>query len=119
MSLSVASNWFWDFWYWLRNPLPGRSTGVNTVNLRISVLVFSNVFHLGWNLYWIFRLHVRYFFIPELKGLSSEQVDVLYRQSLVIGSAAYHTQMIAQSETFNNHLQEKAIRHATDKGDGV
>ena len=59
---------------------------------------------MGWNLCWMLRLYVsfvflslspksvsscffnsnvfiRYFFIPETKGLSLEQIDLLYRES--------------------------------------
>jgi sugar porter (SP) family MFS transporter len=117
MSLSVASNWLWNFGIGYATPylVDASSFGVNGVkaaNLGVKVFFIWGGTCVGCFIF-------TYFFIPELKGLSLEQVDLLYRESSIIGSAAYNKQMIAQNETFTNHLQEKTTHQATEKEDSV
>jgi SP family sugar:H+ symporter-like MFS transporter len=38
--------------------------------------------------------------VPETKGLSLEQVDLLYRESSIIKSNAYRKSMLERDETF-------------------
>jgi len=58
MSLSVASNWIWNFGIGYATPylVNASSTGLNGIKAaNLGVKVF---FHLGWNLYWMLHLYV-------------------------------------------------------------
>jgi MFS transporter, SP family, sugar:H+ symporter len=44
-----------------------------------------------------------FFFIAETKGLSLEQIDLLYRESSIIGSNKYRQKMLADNETYAHH----------------
>jgi sugar porter (SP) family MFS transporter len=118
MSLAVASNWLWNFGIGFATPyLVGpSSTGINavkTANLGVKVFFIWGATCLGCFLF-------TYFFIPETKGLSLEQIDLLYRESSIIGSAAYNKKMTAQNETFTSHLEEqKAVQIHDSKEESV
>jgi len=75
MSLSVASNWLWNFGIGYATPylVDASSFGVNGVkaaNLGVKVFFIWGGTCVGCFIF-------TYFFIPELKGLSLEQVDLL------------------------------------------
>lgn len=59
-----------------------------------------------------------WFFIPETKGLSLEQVDLLYQNSSIIGSNKYRRQLISEGENHpdiqrqRSHLGEQTHPHA-------
>jgi len=98
MSLSVASNWLWNFGIgyatpYLVNPTTTGVNGVKAANLGVKVFFIWGSTCLGC-------LVFTYFFIPELKGLSLEQIDLLYRESSVINSDKYRRKMLAENETF-------------------
>lgn len=42
--------------------------------------------------------------IPETKGLSLEQIDLLYRESTIIGSNKYRERMLTHNQTFTTHI---------------
>ncbi|KJA21011.1 hypothetical protein HYPSUDRAFT_42596 [Hypholoma sublateritium FD-334 SS-4] len=101
MSLSVASNWLWNFGIGYATPyLVDKTTfgvnGVKAANLGVKVFFI-------WGGTCVGCLVFTYFFIPETKGLSLEQIDLLYRESSIIGSNEYRKKIIAENETFVNH----------------
>jgi len=106
MSLSVASNWLWNFGIGYATPylVDQSTTGVNGVkaaNLGVKVFFI-------WGGTCVGCLIFTYFFIPETKGLSLEQIDLLYRESSIIGSDAYRRKILAENETFvNTYVSEK------------
>ncbi|KAJ7755166.1 monosaccharide importer [Mycena metata] len=94
MSLAVASNWLWNFGIGYATPyLPN---GVATAGLHVKVFFIWGSTCLGCLIF-------TWFFIPETKGLSLEQIDLLYKESTITGSEKYRKQMIAQNETHAHH----------------
>ena len=97
MSLAVASNWLWNFGIGYATPylVNPSTTGVNAVkaaNLGVKVFFI-------WGSTCVGCLFFTYFFIPETKGLSLEQIDLLYRESSVIGSESYRKKLLAENES--------------------
>jgi sugar porter (SP) family MFS transporter len=89
MSLSVASNWLWNFGIgyatpYLVNVAPG-SAGLQ-----------SKVFFIWGSTCaccWVFT----YFCVPETKGLSLEQIDIMYQHTTPVRSLEYRRQLIANN----------------------
>jgi len=89
MSLSVASNWLWNWAIayatpYLVNVAPG-SAGLE-----------SKVFFIWGSTCaccWIFT----YFCVPETKGLSLEQIDIMYQNTTPINSLAYRRRLLAEN----------------------
>ncbi|KAG6874876.1 hypothetical protein C0992_006125, partial [Termitomyces sp. T32_za158] len=120
MSLAVASNWLWNFGIgkaFLHSPesishmslagyatpyLVNKSTtgvlGVKTADLGVKVFFI-------WGSTCAGCLIFTYFFVPETKGLSLEQIDLLYRESSVINSEKYRAKILADNETFVQHVK--------------
>lgn len=101
MSLAVASNWLWNFGIGYATPyLVDKTThgptGIKSAGLGVKVFFI-------WGSTCAGCLVFAYFCIPETKGLSLEQIDLLYRESSVVKSNQYRAQMLAQNETFANH----------------
>lgn len=70
MSLSVASNWLWNFAIGYATPyLVNREPG--SAGLEVKVFFIWGSTCLGCFLF-------TYFFVPETKGLSLEQIDMMY-----------------------------------------
>jgi SP family sugar:H+ symporter-like MFS transporter len=112
MSLSVASNWLWNFGIGYATPylVNATTTGINGVkaaNLGVKVFFIWGGTCVGCFIF-------TYFFIPETKGLSLEQIDLLYRESSIIGSDKYRREMLEKDETFLTYLEhQKEIRVAS------
>jgi len=112
MSLSVASNWLWNFGIgyatpYLVDPTTVGVNGVKAANLGVKVFFIWGGTCLGCFLF-------TYFFIPETKGLSLEQIDLLYRESSIIGSEKYRQQILATNQTVSGTLKGA---HYTEKND--
>ena len=105
MSMSVASNWLWNFGIgyatpYLVNKAPG-SAGLE-----------SKVFFI-WGSTCAGAFIFTYFFIPETKCLSLEQIDLLYQNSTPISSVAYRRELIANDVHAADHV---ADHHHDEKG---
>ncbi|KAI0334532.1 MFS monosaccharide transporter [Cubamyces sp. BRFM 1775] len=88
MSLSVASNWLWNFGIGYATPYL-VNTGPGNAGLGVKVFFI-------WGATCAGCLVFTYFCIPETKGLSLEQVDLLYQNSTPITSTRYRQELIAQ-----------------------
>ncbi|TFK39852.1 MFS monosaccharide transporter [Crucibulum laeve] len=104
MSLSIASNWLWNFGIgyatpYLVNVAPG-SAGLQ-----------SKVFFI-WGSTCFCCIIFTFFCIPETKGLSLEQIDLMYQNTTPIKSLEYRRRLMAES----NHgiPLEKAASHRDD-----
>lgn len=87
MSMSVASNWLWNFAIayatpYLVNPGPGNA------GLQAKVFFIWGSTCLGCLLF-------TYFFVPETKGLSLEQIDLMYEHSIPMRSHVFRAQLQA------------------------
>jgi len=94
MSLAVASNWAWNFGIgystpYLVNPSSTGVTGIKAADLGVKVFFIWGATCVGCFIF-------TYFFIPETKGLSLEQVDLLYRESNVLNSERYRKKLLAE-----------------------
>jgi hypothetical protein len=128
MSLSVASNWLWNFGIGYATPylVDHSTTGVNAVKaagLGVKVFFIWGSTCLGCFLF-------AYFFIPETRGLSLEQINLLYKESTskrwqcrsslysylfasdvtVRSSTSYRAKMIADNETYARQAVSNKVR---------
>ncbi|GAA6040121.1 hypothetical protein JCM8097_002037 [Rhodosporidiobolus ruineniae] len=87
-SLTTATNWLFNFGIGYATPYlvdsgPGKAgLGAKVFFIWAACCVISTPF--------------AYFFIPETKGLTLEQVDLLYRNSSIIKSNSYRRHLLAE-----------------------
>jgi SP family sugar:H+ symporter-like MFS transporter len=120
MSLSTASNWLWNFGIGcviLGSPVGGRVTD-SLDSYATPYIVNKEYGNLGPKVFFIWGstclgcLVFTYFCVPETKGLSLEQIDILYQNTTPVKSVAYRNQLIAH----NVHAaDEEAIAKVTDE----
>ncbi|KAF9552624.1 monosaccharide importer [Agrocybe pediades] len=96
MALSVASNWLWNFAIgyatpYLVNPTTYGPNGEKAANLGVKVFFIWGGTCMGSFLF-------TYFFVPETRGLSLEQIDKLYRESSILNSTKYRDQILLEAE---------------------
>ncbi len=87
MSLSVASNWLWNFGIGYATPYlvnPGKG------HADLGVKVFFI-----WGSTCLGCLIFTYFCVPETKGLSLEQIDIMYANTTPIHSVSYRKTLLA------------------------
>jgi sugar porter (SP) family MFS transporter len=90
MSMATASNWLWNFAIGYSTPyLVDEGAGKAGLGAKVFFI---------WGGCCFLCLAFTYFFIPETKGLSLEQVDLLYQNSSIIGSNQYRRQLIAEGQ---------------------
>ncbi|KAI0741528.1 MFS monosaccharide transporter [Daedaleopsis nitida] len=87
MSLSVASNWLWNWAIAFATPYL-VNTGPGDAGLGVKVFFIWGSTCAGCFVF-------TYFCIPETKGLSLEQIDLLYQNSTPLTSARYRRELIA------------------------
>ncbi|GAA6010161.1 hypothetical protein JCM10207_005645 [Rhodosporidiobolus poonsookiae] len=109
VSITTGAQWLWNFGIGYATPYL-VDTGAGRAGL-------------GAKVFWIWggccfvAIAFAFFFIPETKGLSLEQIDILYRNSSIIGSNAYRKRILAENMADNDKeayfaaAQEK--NHAT------
>jgi len=88
MSLSVASNWLWNWAIAYSTPYMVDS-GPGNADLG------TKVFYI-WGSTCFCCIVFAYFCIPETKGLSLEQIDLLYQNVTPVESVAYRKRLLAQ-----------------------
>ncbi|KAF7325659.1 Monosaccharide importer [Mycena kentingensis (nom. inval.)] len=98
MALAVASNWLWNFGigyatpYLVDQSTAGQPNGVATASLGVKVFFIWGSTCLGSGIF-------TYFFVPETKGLSLEQIDLLYQNSSILGSTKYGRELLMAGGT--------------------
>jgi SP family sugar:H+ symporter-like MFS transporter len=89
VALSAASNWLLNWAIGYATPFLVR-TGPGNAGLESKVFFIWGSTCLGCFIF-------AYFFIPETKGLTLEQVDILYQHTTPIKSNAYRKQILAKN----------------------
>ncbi|GAA6017582.1 hypothetical protein JCM11491_005291 [Sporobolomyces phaffii] len=110
MSLSTASNWLLNF-------AIGYATPYLVDDVPGSAGLKSNVFWI-WGGCCVLCFLFTFFLIPETKGLSLEQVDILYRNSSILKSNKFRKQILAENmghETRDAYNAPKATGTAEHK----
>jgi len=108
MSLSIASNWLWNFGIGFATPYLVND-GPGNAGLG------SNVFFI-WGATCTGGLIFTYFMIPETKGLSLEAIDLMYQSTVPLKSHAYRRQLFAGEINVPNQ-QGKNIGDVKDESD--
>ncbi|KAI8978165.1 AmMst-1 [Trametes punicea] len=88
VSLAAASNWLWNWALAFATPYLVNS-GPGDAGLGVKVFFIWGSTCAGCAMF-------TYFCIPEMKGLSLEQIDRLYQNSTPVTSARYRRQLMAE-----------------------
>lgn len=103
MSMSVASNWLWNF----------------AISYATPYIVNKEYGNLGPKVFFVWGstclgcLVFTYFCVPETKGLSLEQIDILYQNTTPMKSNAYRNQLVAHDA----YADDQEARHVTKDSD--
>jgi len=106
MSMSVASNWLWNFAIAYATPFLVNS-GPGNANLGTKVFFIWGSTCLGCLIF-------TFFFIPETKGLSLEQIDLMYEHVTPLNSYKFRAQLQA-GEIALPTKQDAGIEHTEDE----
>ncbi|GAA5837734.1 hypothetical protein JCM3766R1_000568 [Sporobolomyces carnicolor] len=112
MSMSTASNWLWNFGI-------GYATPYMVDDVPGSAGLGSRVFFV-WGSASVLCFLFVFFFVPETKGLSLEQVDILYRKSSILGSNKVRKEILANNvydddkEAYKSAKTEAQTEHKED-----
>lgn len=105
MSLSTASNWLWNFGIGYATPYL-VNTGPGVAGLKAKVFFIWGSTCVGCFIF-------TYFCVPETKGLSLEQIDVLYQNTTPIQSVAYRKQLVAGEIQVADMLERDTKDHSS------
>lgn len=97
MSMAAASNWLWNF-------AIGYATPYLVDDQPGDANLGSKVFFI-WGATCFCCIIFTYFCIPETKGLSLEQIDLLYMHSTPITSGSLRRKLLAEDIHAANHKQ--------------
>ena len=127
MSLSVASNWLWNWaiaysseylrlLWWVFGPVLMYLSAPYLVdsgpgNLNLGTKVFYI-----WGTTCFCCIIFAYFCIPETKGLSLEQIDVLYQNVAPVNSVSYRKRLLATGTELS---ESKGHAPATSRSDDL
>jgi sugar porter (SP) family MFS transporter len=108
MSLAVASNWLWNFGIGYATPyLVNQGPGNAGLGSKVFFIWGSTCFCC---------IIFTYFCIPETKGLSLEQIDILYQNTIPSKAHAFRAQLIAEEHLGAGHQAAKSDdRHLEEK----
>jgi len=109
LSLSAASNWLWNFAISFATPYLVNS-GKGNADLGVKVFFI-------WGSTCACCVVFSYFCVPETKGLSLEQIDLLYQNSTPVTSVRYRRELLANNvHTAELSTSEKVHDdHASDE----
>ncbi|KAH8116445.1 MFS monosaccharide transporter [Phellopilus nigrolimitatus] len=112
MSLAVASNWLWNFAIGFATPFLVNS-GPGNANLQAKVFFI-------WGSTCFCCIVFTYFCIPETKGLSLEQIDVLYMHSTPLTSHRVRAKLMAEdAHASDEKIVGEEIRTEDSRDDKV
>lgn len=104
MSFSAASNWLWNFGIGYATPyLVNKSTPeIKTAGLGVKVFFLWGSTCVGCAIF-------TYFFVPETKGLSLEDVDELYKSTSMRNSNKWRTEWLAADHRNGNTMPQRGV----------
>ncbi|THH28577.1 hypothetical protein EUX98_g5616 [Antrodiella citrinella] len=111
MSLSIASNWLWNFGIAYATPYLVNA-GAGNADLGVKVFFL-------WGSTCLCCTIFAFLCVPETKGLSLEQIDLLYLNSSILGSVEYRKVLLAQdvhvADLKDGKLTIQDDRHSNDE----
>ncbi|GAA6035474.1 hypothetical protein JCM8097_000272 [Rhodosporidiobolus ruineniae] len=109
VSLTTGSQWLWNFGIGYATPYLVDS-GPGKAGLGAKVFFI-------WGGCCFVAIAFAYFFIPETKGLSLEQIDLMYRNSSIIGSNQFRKRIL--QENLHDETTDAYYSAARDKSHGT
>ena len=103
MSMATASNWLWNFGIGYATPYLVNS-GAGNANLGVKVFFI-------WGATCFFSAVFAYFCVPETKGLTLEQIDMLYQHTTPIRSVEYRREHAAELAIVNEKGSSSELSH--------
>ncbi|KAG6902331.1 hypothetical protein C0995_001368 [Termitomyces sp. Mi166 len=106
MSLSVASNWLWNFGIGYATPyLVNKQPGSAGLEAKVFFIWGSTCFCC---------IVFTYFCVPETKGLSLEQIDLMYQNTLPVNSLKYRRRLMAEGTPAAPEKEEARTEERVD-----